>query len=283
MLALLTTCFLICGSCKKEKQTTTNVKFLGHKGAGGNFFNEVNMENTIPSFAEAIRTLDGVEADVAMSLDGTIWMYHNQDVNDYACDDKPERYIPAMYDSELEKVTLCYKGRTDRMYKFSELITFWESKGKSFYISMDIKPTFPSWVFANIGGRSNYYDKFTESLSKLPSSPEGTEKILLEFDSIRFLSQLKLYETTKKMVRFYTGDGDTDEHIAIAVAKGYDGISAEGVKSSADAVKRAKAAGLKVQLWTPYFRDELRAIVAMDPDFIHTDNIFAKQALNIAQ
>ena len=44
-----------------------------------------------------------------------------------------------------------------------------------------------------------------------------------------------------------------------------------------------RKAGLKVQLWTPYFRDELKSIVAMDPDFIHTDNIHAKQALNISQ
>ncbi len=147
VLALLTSCSLIYGGCKKEKKITTNVKFLGHKRAGGNYFNDVNMENTIPSFAEAIQTLDGVEADVAMSLDGTIWLYHNQDVNDYACDDKPERYIPAMRDAELEKVMLCYNGRSDRMYKFSELITFWESKNRNFYISMDVKPTFPAWVF----------------------------------------------------------------------------------------------------------------------------------------
>ncbi len=67
----------------------------------------------------------------------------------------------------------------------------------------------------------------------------------MEFDSPRLLSQLKLYDTTKKMVRFYTGDGDTDEHMKIALANGYDGISVEGVKSSADAVKRARNAGLK--------------------------------------
>ena len=279
-LGLLIFSLIIHGGCKKEK-LITNVKFLGHKGAGGNFFNDVNMENTIPSIDEAIQTLDGVEVDVAMSLDGTIWMYHNQDVNDYACDDKPERYIPAMRDTELEKVMLCYEGRTDRLYKFSELIDFWETKGRSFFISIDVKPTFPAWVFELAGGRSNYYDKFAESLSKLPASAEATDKIFLEFDSPRLLSQLKLYENTKKMIRFYTGDGDSDEHIKVATARGYDGISVEGDKSSADAVKRAKAAGLKVQLWTPYFKDELQAIVDMDPDFIHTDNIHAKQVLNI--
>ena len=75
-LGFLTFSLMLYCSCKKEK-LTTDVKFLGHKGAGGNYFNDVNMENTIPSFAEAVQTLDGVEADVAMSLDGTIWMYHN--------------------------------------------------------------------------------------------------------------------------------------------------------------------------------------------------------------
>lgn len=240
------------------------------------------MENTIPSFAQAIETLDGVETDVAMSLDGTIWMYHNQDVNDYNCNEDPERFIPAMNDEELEQIMLCHETKKDRIYKLAELVAFWESRGKNFYISLDIKPTFPAWVFELVGGRSSYYDKLAASLANLPSMAEGTEKIFLEFDSPRFLSQLKLYEKTEKMVRYYTGDGDMEEHIATALARGYDGVSVEGVKATAEEVQKAKAAGLKVQLWTPYFRDELRPVVDKDPDFIHTDNIHAKKALNIA-
>lgn len=283
---LSTSCLLLivvcCFSCKKDK-LVTNVKFLGHKGAGSNFFNDDHMENTIPSFAQAIETLDGVETDVAMSLDGTIWMYHNQDVNDYACDEAPERFIPAMRDEELEQVMLCHESKKDRVYKFAELVAFWESRGKSFYISLDVKPTFPSWVFELAGGRSNYYDRFAASLASLPTSADGTEKIFLEFDSPRFLSQLKLQEKTQKMVRYYTGDGGMEAHIATALARGYDGVSVEGIKATAEEVQKAKAAGLKVQLWTPYFRDELRPVVAKDPDFIHTDNIHAKKALNIAK
>lgn len=278
--SLLIICFAFLESCKKEK-LISNVKFLGHKGAGGNYFNDVNMENTIPSFKEAIMTLDGVEADVAMSLDGTIWMYHNQDVNDYACDDDPDRFIPAMKDEELNLILLCHGNKSDRIYKLSELIAFWESEGRSFYISLDVKPTFPSWVFELVGGRSNYYDQFTESLSQLPTSATATEKIFLEFDSVRFLSRLKLYENTKNMVRYYTGDGDLEEHVAVALDKGYDGVSVEGVKGTKEGVDKARAAGLKIQLWTPYFRDELKMISAMEPDFIHTDNIYAKQALNM--
>ncbi|MNK10441.1 Glycerophosphoryl diester phosphodiesterase family protein [compost metagenome] len=280
--SLLSTVLLGSAACKKGK-LVTDVKFLGHKGAGGNYFNKVHMENTIPSFAQAIETLDGVETDVAMSLDGTIWMYHNQDVNDYACDEKPSRFIPAMHDNELEKVMLCYEGKRDRMYRFSELVKFWESKGRSFYISLDVKPTFPAWVFSLAGGRSVYYDRFAESLSKLFTSPDGTENIFLEFDNTRFLSQVKLYEETKKMIRFYTGDGGMENHISIALARDYDGVSVEAIKATAEEVQKAKAAGLKVQLWTPYFRDELRPVVEKNPDFIHTDNIHAKKALNIAR
>lgn len=268
--------------CKKDT-LTTEVKFLGHKGAGGNYFNDQHMENTIPSFAQAIETLDGVETDVAMSLDGTIWMYHNQDVNDYACDEKPERFIPAMHDEELEKIMLCHESKKDRMYKFSELVTFWENKGRSFYISLDVKPTFPAWVFELAGGRSNYYDRFARSLSKLPTSAEGTEKIFLEFEHPRFLSQIKLYETTKKMVSYYTGDGDMDSHIQEALARNYDGISILGTKTTLESVQQARNAGLKIQLFTPYFRDELRDIEAKKPDFIQTDNIHAKKALNITR
>jgi len=275
-------CLFVNGGCKKDK-LVTDVKFLGHKGAGSNYFNDVHMENTIPSFAQAIETLDGVETDVAMSLDGTIWMYHNQDVNDYACDEETERFIPAMRDEELEKIMLCHDNKKERMYKFSELVTFWENKGRNFYVSLDVKPTFPSWVFELAGGRSNYYDRFAASLANLFSAAEGTEKIFLEFDNTRFLSQVKLYENTKKMVRFYTGDGGMENHINIALARGYDGVSVEGIKSTAEQVQKAKDAGLKVQLWTPYFRDELRAIEAKKPHFIHTDNIHAKKALNITR
>ena len=65
--------------------TETDVRFLGHKGGGDNSFGATYIENTILSVKEGLKTLNGVEVDIQMSLDGTIWMFHNGDLAGSGC------------------------------------------------------------------------------------------------------------------------------------------------------------------------------------------------------
>ena len=114
--------------------------FLGHKGAGSNNYNDVNMEHSIASFIEALQVLDGVEVDMQMSLDGTIWLFHDIDINYSLCSPGSPRSIPTMHDNEIAQLKLCSRTKTDRLYKLSKLIQLWNSSAypNGFFISMEI-------------------------------------------------------------------------------------------------------------------------------------------------
>jgi glycerophosphoryl diester phosphodiesterase len=83
------------------------------KGAGSNNYNDVNREHPIASFIEALKVLDGVEVDMQMSLDGTIWLFHDIDINYSLCTPGSPRSILTMQDDEIAQLKLCSRTKTE--------------------------------------------------------------------------------------------------------------------------------------------------------------------------
>lgn len=64
-------------SCNKQ-ESYPDVQIFGHAGMGMDIGLSVYHDNSIESIALALSlpTIDGVEVDVRMSSDGTLWLYH---------------------------------------------------------------------------------------------------------------------------------------------------------------------------------------------------------------
>ncbi|HEY1024888.1 MAG TPA: glycerophosphodiester phosphodiesterase [Sphingobacteriaceae bacterium] len=276
---------IISGSCSKNNDPReTQVSFLGHKGAGNNGYNDHNLENTISAVREGVQMLDGVEVDVQMSLDGTIWLFHDEDnVNDLNCSGTTEvQSIPSMYDSEIEKIQLCHKTKKDRLYKLSEVITFYKATPGGFFLSLDVKVSFPAEVMQVVGGKNAYLLRFADSLASVIGTV-NPEKIMVEIDSRLFCEQLKSHPNAAAVKTFFMRYEPFDQKIENAIELGYDGVSCNFTDETItpEKIRKAQEMGLLVQLWTPYFRDEVTKTFSWNPDFIQTDNIRAKTGLNV--
>jgi len=274
---------LVCTySCRKAEPVETDVIFLAHKGSGSNNYNDNLLENTLPSVKNILNKLDGAELDIQMSLDGTPWIWHNDSLSGYICDSEAEDIIPEMRDADIEKIRICYKNRTDRIYKLSEVVD-WNNSGQGIYLSLDIKISFNANTFNLYGGREGYLIKLANSLISVFEHYKYVDRTLVEIDNQMFCSILKSSSSTKAITTCFMRYQPMEDKIANAVKLDYDGISCNYTDPTVTSasIATAKKAGLKVQLWTPYYRDELRTVLAMNPDFIQTDNIHAKQALNI--
>jgi len=270
-------------SCRKyETLKDTDVVFYGHKGGGSNVYNEKFMENTVPSFKETIQLLDGIEFDIQLSLDGTIWLYHNHDLNDKSCHPaQAPRYIPLMTDEEIAANMLCEFGKTDRIYKFSEVIELWNNHSRSFPITIDIKISFPREILAEMGGKETYYTNLAQAVADDVKQAENTNLISFEFFDVFFLNELKKHEVTKDMKMFFSGDEDFQGHMRRALSGGYDGISLNFKHATKELIEEANEKGLLVQIWTVYYKDEIAKCLEMSPDFIHTDNIYSKNLMRL--
>ena len=279
---------LVISGCKKEdppvepEPVETDIQFLGHKGGGNNGYNEVHMENTIPAMMEGIQALDGVEVDIQMSKDGTIWMFHDADLG-YNCDNPDDsRSLILLPDSVISGLRLCHESKKDRIYKLQELIDVWNLTPGGFYISFDVKMDFPFDTFDQVGGRYAYMVKLATQLAEVLSvRNHPASQLLMEVDYESFCEELRKYISDIPM--YLSSSDDIIPKIERALAEGYDGISCNynDLSVTAEGIKTAHDSGLSVQLWTPYYYDELLSAFNRNPDFIQSDNIDAKKELNV--
>lgn len=169
------------------------------------------------------------------------------------------------------------------MYKLSEILAWSNSTASGIQISLDIKVSFSKSTLSLYGNKDGYLKRLATSLSKVFEGYKFTHKTIAEVDSKLFCTTLKSFESTKKLATFFMRYEPMPIKIKNAKLLGYDGISSNYTDPSVttETVLAAKKAGLKVMLWTPYYRDELQRVLALDPDYIQTDNMFAKQALRI--
>lgn len=280
--ALLIGLSLFSSSCRKDGPAETDIIFLGHKGSGSNNYNDTFIENTVPSVKNILNRLDGAELDIQMSLDGTPWIWHNASLSGYICEGDSQNMIPEMRDVEIEKIRICHENKSDRIYKLSEILD-WNNAGTGIYLSLDIKTSFSSTTFSLYGDRDGYLRQLAINLASIFENYKYSNRTLVEIDSQLFCNTLKSFSSTKEITTCFMRYEPMDDKIMNATRLGYDGISCNYTDPTvtAESVASARRAGLKVQLWTPYYRDELRNVFAMNPDFIQTDNIHAKQALNV--
>ncbi|SOD15249.1 glycerophosphodiester phosphodiesterase [Pedobacter xixiisoli] len=273
---------LLFTSCRKSNSIETDTIFLGHKGSGSNNYSDTFIENTVPSVKNILNKLDGAELDIQMSLDGTPWIWHNANLSGYICDGDSQAIIPEMRDIDIEKIRICHGNKTDRIYKLSEVLD-WSNAGTGIYLSLDIKISFSTNTFSLYGGRDGYLTQLATSLASIFKNYRYSDRTLVEIDNQLFCTTLKSFPSTKNITTCFMRYEPMEDKIENAVRLGYDGISCNYTDPTvtAETVAAAHKAGLKVQLWTPYYRDELRTVFAMNPDFIQTDNIHAKQALKV--
>lgn len=278
---------LIFTRCSKDQvvvlPTETDVHFLGHRGGGNVDYNTKYVENTISSIQDGLKTMNGVEVDLQMSLDGTIWMFHDPDLSRTACQTNFRRSIVLMKDVDIAKQKLCIGKNQDRIYKLEELANLWKSNAAGFYLSMEVKLDFPADTMNNklIGGEAAYLSRFADRLAALFPEVKFPGKLMIEVYDARFCT--KMHALVPGIQVCLLKEVSFQQQINDAIALGYDGVSCifDEPGLTAAEVQRARDRGLIVQLWTPNSKAELTKALGYHPHFIQTDNLDAINLLNL--
>ncbi|MCX6351640.1 MAG: glycerophosphodiester phosphodiesterase family protein [Bacteroidetes bacterium] len=282
LLVIITLLAAGCGKDTSNNPVETAVMFLGNKGAGSNYYNHKHIENTISSFQEAIATdLEGVAADIQMSLDGTLWMYSNTDLSN-SCN-KAHNCIINLHDADIEKRIICDSLKKDRVYKLSELIDIWNANTKGFILSLNLLSSkdIPSDSFDLYGGDESYMIKLSGSLIKLLTGNKHPASVIVETDNRTLKDRL----SAKVIGVSYclSSSEDFNTRIANCLAWGFNGFSVwTGTKNlSKDAIQSAKSQGLFVQVFIPSAEETLRDALNLNPTYILTNKVDAKAVLNV--
>lgn len=278
---------ILISNCKKDAvsipPSVTTVQFLGHKGGGNSSVNPSTVENTIPAIQKGLKTMTGIEIDLQMSLNGTIWVFHDTDLATTSCNAVALKTIILSNDTEISKFSICSTKAQDRIYKLSEVINYWNQSSTPFYISMHIKLDFPADSLNKpaIGGEALYLSKLADNLAKIIPSVAIPGKIMVEVYDATFCT--KIHQLIPGIKVCLIKEVTFPKQIDNALSLGYDGVSCiftEPTLTAAE-VTRAQNSGLLVQLWTPDTKQELTTAFGFHPNFIQTNNLYALDDLNV--
>lgn len=227
--------------------------------------------------------MNGIEVDLQMSLDGTIWLLHDLNLATLNCNATLPRMIILSRDTEVSKITLCTSKAQDRMYKLSEIISYWNQATTPFYVSLHIKLDYPvdSMNKPAIGGEAIYLSKFADNLAKILPSVKDPGKIIVEVYDATFCK--KIHQLIPGIKVCLIKEVSFPQQINDALDLGYDGVSCMFTEPTLNAVEvtRAQTNGLIVQLWTPDTKQELATSLSYHPNFIETDDLTAIADLNV--
>jgi len=253
------------GGCEKiiyepdNPITGLSTKVLMHRGNG---FNTDFHENTLQAAEYGLSVLDGIELDIQISKDGTLWLDHSNEVLD--CEGNSIGCFMNMTDDEIFAAAKC--GDTLRYHPLESVFELMVSEYPDSYISLDIKSQ-----YCEIVNTRETMNLMAESVLALVDKYKMQGKVLVESNSIEFLQELDNQSLVGQCV---VSLGDVDEGIANAALVKARGISLEyGVEVvDADVVSLIHNKGYALILWVINEPDDIIAAWNSKPDFIETDN-----------
>jgi glycerophosphoryl diester phosphodiesterase len=241
-------------------------RVLAHRGGGlfdGN-------PNTFEAVVYGLEHYDGIEVDIQMSSNNTIWLSHDADIE--ACGTYVGGCFNYTSDDQIVKIDSC-SGFTRNYTRLDDVLAFMQKNHPEKYISLDAKffdGCSPS-VF-DINAMYRYYHTEFLQVSAMLQKYNMVDRTLIESEIPQFLDLF--VETDQKYHEYISILTDYDKGSVTALQKNYDGISFKNDSSnsiSSDYIDLMHQKGLRIQIWTTLDSLQLADAKKIHPDFIQSE------------
>jgi glycerophosphoryl diester phosphodiesterase len=257
--------FLVIGGCDKIVFSIDNpfsglaTKVLMHRGSGNN---PDLVGNTYSAAEYGLSTLDGIELDIQLSGDGTLWLDHDNQVHD--CDGNVIGCFQEMSDVEIKDAAGC--GGIIRYHTLESVFDLMASRYPQSYISLDIKGQ-----YCQILNTSSIMKQMAQSVLALVAKYNMEKKVLIESGSLAFMDEMSNQSSVGQCV---ISLGDVDKGLADAKVTKARGISLKyGIEEvNAEIVALIHRKGYGIMLWSINEPADIVSTWNSHPDFIQTDN-----------
>lgn len=241
------------------------VLVIGH--AGGGFASSTNPfpDNSLASVQYALDGLvaDGVELDVQLSLDSTLWIYHDNELHTkstcLSC-------INSLRDADLNNCLyleeLSHNAADHPLQKLKTILEKYQ--GLPYLFFLDIKT-------ANTctGGSADLL-AYSRAIEKLLDESGMREQVICESSNYFLLQQLRSLNSS---TRIMLDTSDPLQAIPDALAIQAEGIVASVLRFDKSSVQAVHDAGLLAIIFDVREYTATRNAIKMNPDGIQSDNI----------
>jgi glycerophosphoryl diester phosphodiesterase len=266
---------LIITGCEKIDYVPDNpfsgipTQVLMHRGCGSN---TDFVTNTLPAAMYGFSVLDGVELDIQISKDGTLWLDHDNEVKD--CSDNIIGCFNTMTDAEINSYNSC--NGIIRYYTvesvFAEMAELYPTK----YISLDVKGQ-----YCDISLTTDDMRRMADAVFDLTIKYKLEGHVIAESDSPNFLTEISDLNAPvcQSLITLEDLDqGLSDAYKLKARAISFKFAAEEQLTEGSVSLVHQKGFGLIV--WVVNEPEDIANVWAMKPDFIETDNPDFKQYIS---
>lgn len=239
---------------------TENTHILAHRGAMGS---DSILSNTFAAVRIGLASLDGVEVDIQLSEENTLWLGHDSKVLD--CDGV-EHCFNELSHQELLEIQVC--DLDERFSPLEVIFVYMRSFYPEKYISLDIKRP-ECGVFAQ-----EEYDIVAKKIVQMAKQYGMEENILVESGNKKFLRTLR--ELSSDLKLYFLAWDEYDYGLTVAIENDLTGISFDfnrGYEITFEHIELAHRKGVQMMLWVINDTLNMRNVYDMSPDFIQTDDL----------
>lgn len=271
--------FTIASGCKKVHyfedkyvEISDSIHLIAHRGGGICNY----LPNTINSVRFGLQNYDGVEVDVQISKEGTVWLGHESYLP--GCGSISTNCIRETTDKEIEKLDSCI-GPVDDFSKLEEVFKLISDSFPEKYISIDTK----AWKTCDYINNLDVFGELNvvaDGVIHLKNK-YNLKHVMIESETSSILRYVK--NNSDGIDVYLTAFGDFERGMGIALKKGCDGLSFQykfKEEITADHIKLLHRKGLKIQIWTVNDPAQQLEAIGIKPDVIQTDNVFSKEIQN---
>jgi glycerophosphoryl diester phosphodiesterase len=237
---------------------------LAHKGGG-----DYDAGNTLEGCILGFNLCDGIECDIQTSSENTLWLSHSPYLQ--SCGSFEEECFVLLSDQTIIETDSCL-GRDINYTKLETIFKYMSNNYPGRFISLDVK----AWTPCGISGINliRTMNLIGQAIIDLTLKYQLENRVMVESENGDFLYYIKM--NADYIETYLTSFGDFELGVSRALDAGFSGISfAYGVKEeiTKEQIDLIHRKGLKIQLWTVNDSSEIKAAIAMNPDFIQTDNL----------
>ncbi len=256
---------LAISSCEKITYSVDNpiaglpTSVLMHKGSGEN---PDFIPNTLAGAKFGLSVLDGIELDIQISADGTLWLDHDNEVRD--CYGNIIGCFQEMTDDEINAYGIC--NGTVKYNTLESVFELMSSEYPESLLSLDVKGQ-----YCELLNTPETMRLMAEEIINLVVKYKMENKVLVESSSLAFMNELDNQDIVGQCV---ISLGDIDEGIANAAATKARGISLKyGVEElNGEVVSLIHKKGYGLIVWLINEPEDIVHVWNSKPDFIQTDN-----------
>ena len=258
----------IFSSCKKSKPSPvlfTETKMIAHHA----YLAPSDSLSLLNYYSKAFETHDGIEVDLQMSQDRTIWLFHDNTMP--SCGSIDDECLITKTDAQIEKLAKCQHDGY-HYTKLEDVLAKMERDNDGKLISLDIKTWFDSKCSVYGNNILAYYHNVALAIVSIVKKHNLENRVMVESEISYLLGKIK---RRSSIACYLSTFGDYKEGVRKALKFGYAGISFQyQYKEEIDKndIEDLHQKGLKIQLWVVDGDSLINVAKGIQPDCIQTDN-----------